>query len=428
MFPNYCFKKQSDDFGYDVMYVPKKNYSSSVRPPSNRPMNQNNARSRTRAEKYTKLCYEDLLTLQALREQNERASLKVQSAAPERNVEFRLPMDKQPQFGHRPSGGSSLSEREMYLKQQQHQQEQQETESPASGEMPTSAAINSEACADFFNIVYDNVLEAVNVAVEQTVDKHFADLLSKVNQLKSEMSVQENMLKQLNADVTTKISELNDTSLNQFKFIAQMLIDSQTIHYRAMNQQRLLKQQRQDEQEAQKRSVSSDRSQQSSDAYSHCHGNMKSPQQHSMQRQQHQLWQQQDPLTYMQAPCSNCHRTIPKQDRAVLRRTRKETTSMPNLHQASMATSASAFSNISGIKMKHQHCHHPSTLSSWSQCGTRRVANATTQPPESSLKKCRCRCHSPCRTQALGHLYGNNSSMGRKSRGISRTMPSRENE
>ncbi|KAH8359071.1 hypothetical protein KR093_004121, partial [Drosophila rubida] len=72
-----------------------------------------------------------------------------------------------------------------------------------------------------------------------TVEKHFEDLLSKVSQLKSEMTEQESMLKQLNTDVMAKISELNDTSLNQFKFIAQMLIDSQTIHYRAMNQQRL---------------------------------------------------------------------------------------------------------------------------------------------------------------------------------------------
>ncbi|XP_062126747.1 uncharacterized protein LOC133839325 isoform X2 [Drosophila sulfurigaster albostrigata] len=419
MFPNYCFKKQSDDFGYEVLYVPKKNYSPSARQ-SNRPMNDSNvgARSRAQPQVCSKLCYEDLLRLQALREQNE-------SAGPKPHVEFRLPpMDKQRQFAHRSNGGSTLNERERYLKE-----EEEEVESPPCASDP--ARDIQDSCADFFNIVYENVLEAVNVAVEQTVDKHFEELLSKVNQLKSEMSEQENMLKQLNTDLSTKISELSDTSLNQFKFIAQMLIDSQTIHYRAMNQQRLLKQQKKDEQDAQTRSISSDRSQHTANAYCHCHvSSVKSMQQQQQQqqmpRQQHQLWQQQDlnPFDYIQVPCTNCHRVYPKQDRPVLRRTRKGTASMPNLHQASTATSAS--SNTNSNKMKHTK--HSSTSSNWSQFGTRRVANINTPPASSTLKKCRCHYHSPAPTQGINYVLSNNSSLGRKLRTLGKTLPSREDE
>ncbi|XP_034485484.1 basic-leucine zipper transcription factor A isoform X2 [Drosophila innubila] len=405
-------------------------------------------RSRTRAQQCPKMCYEDLITLQALREQNERSNLKAQGNAPVRSVEFRLPpLDKQRQFSMRQPGGSASSERELYRKQQQQhqqhqqqqhqqhqqQQQQQQTESASPTDMPSSGSESvrdlQDSCADFFNIIYENVLEAVNGAVEQTVEKHFQDILLKVNQLTSEMTVQKNMLKQINSELMAKISELNETNLNQFKFIAQMLIDSQTIHYRSLNQQRQLKQQNSNEQDHPKRSASSERP---TGGCSRCqNANVNAKPQQQAQRPQHQLWQQQDAnlLTYLQPSCKNCNtqKSSLKPDRTILRRTPKgiSTASMPNLHQASFSSSTPINSNN---KNKAQRPQRSPTPSNWSQFGTRRVVNQTTPPTSSNFKKCRCQCHSPAPSQNINYLLSNNCSLGRKLRTLSKTLPNMEDD
>jgi len=219
MFPNYCFKKRADDFGYEVLYMPKDNYGLNAHQ-LNRSMNHSRDRSRSRPQQCTKMCYEELIRLQALREQNERNDMKSQAANSVRSVEFRLPtMNKQRHFPLRQSGGSAPSERELYRKQQQHQQQQQQqTQSSSPSDMPSSGPESirdlQDSCADFFNIIYENVLEAVNGAVELTMEKHFQDIQSKVIQLKSEMTVQQNMLKQINSDLLA--SKSNTPSANLF--------------------------------------------------------------------------------------------------------------------------------------------------------------------------------------------------------------------
>lgn len=295
--------------------------------------------------------------------------------------------------------------------------------------MPSSASESvrdlQDSCADFFNIIYENVLEAVNGAVELTVEKHFQDIQSKVNQLKSEMTVQQNMLKQINSDLMAKISELNETNLNQFKFIAQMLIDSQTIHFRALNQQRVLRQQTKIEPDHQKRSISSERTERSMDGcsrYQNVNVKVTPPQQ--AQRPQHQLWHQQEanPSAYLQPPCtnSNIQQTSSKPNRRILRRSPKgiSTVSMPNLHQSSMASSTPINSNI---KIKVQGPQRSPTPSSWSQFGPQRVMKPITCSTPSSSKKCRCHCHSPAPSESFNYLLSNNSSLGRKLRCLSKT-------
>ncbi|KAM8705535.1 hypothetical protein ACLKA7_009915 [Drosophila subpalustris] len=447
MFPNYCFKKRADDFGYEVLYMPKDSYGPNAQQ-SSRSINQPHARSRSRSQQYPKVCLEDLITLQALRERNERKL----SNSPVRNVEFRLPaMNKQRQFPLRQSGGSAASERDLYRKQQQQQQQQQHqlqqqqqqhqpTESPSPSDLPSSASDSvrdlQDSCADFFNIIYENVLDAVNGAVELTVEKHFQDIISNVNQLTSEMSVQKNMLKQINSDLmnmtSLEISELNETNLNQFKFIAQMLIDSQTFHYRALNQQRLQRQQNKNDLDQPKRSASSERIVRPSGGCSRCqNANIRTTPQQPTQRPQHHLWQQQDAniLERLQPkPCKDCgnQRGSKKADRTILRRTVKgiSTVSMPDLHQASSLSSSNP--NNSNNKTKTQRPQKSPMPSNWAQFGSRRVVNQTTPPTNSSFKKCRCHCYSPGPSQNINYLLSNNSSLGRKLRTLSKTLPSME--
>lgn len=118
----------------------------------------------------------------------------------------------------------------------------------------------------------------------------------------------------------------------------------------------------------------------------------------------------------------NMHKTSLKPDRTILRRTPKgiSTSSMPNLHQASLSPSAPINSNN---KIKAQRPQRSPTPSNWSQFGTRRVVNQATPSTASSFKKCRCNCHPPAPSQNINYLFSNNSTLGRKLRTLSKTLP-----
>ncbi|KAH8294610.1 hypothetical protein KR018_000248 [Drosophila ironensis] len=109
-----------------------------------------------------------------------------------------------------------------------------------------------ESFADFFSIIHDNVLESVQGAVERMVSKCFEESNSKIDQISKSLLQQETQLNKIYRDITSKISDQCETNLNQFKFVTQMLIDNQTVHYRALHQAKQNKQRRKEQREEEK--------------------------------------------------------------------------------------------------------------------------------------------------------------------------------
>uniref|UniRef100_A0A6P4FGI1 Uncharacterized protein LOC108050957 n=1 Tax=Drosophila rhopaloa TaxID=1041015 RepID=A0A6P4FGI1_DRORH len=109
-----------------------------------------------------------------------------------------------------------------------------------------------ESFADFFSIIHDNVLESVQEAVQRMVSKCFEESLTKMDRLSKELEQQATLLNKIHRDVTNKISAQSETNLNQFKFVTQMLIDNQTVHYRALNQVKVNRQRRKEERDLEK--------------------------------------------------------------------------------------------------------------------------------------------------------------------------------
>ncbi|EDW98680.1 mitogen-activated protein kinase kinase kinase kinase 4 [Drosophila yakuba] len=106
-----------------------------------------------------------------------------------------------------------------------------------------------DSFADFFSIIHDNVLESVQDAVQRMVSKSFEESVAKMERLSKDLQNQEAMLNKIYRDVTNKIAAQSEASLNQFKFVTQMLIDNQTVHYRALNQAKANKQRRKEEED-----------------------------------------------------------------------------------------------------------------------------------------------------------------------------------
>ncbi|ALC46755.1 CG14546 [Drosophila busckii] len=357
MFPNYCFKKSAEDLGYEVLFLPKLRYDSE---------SHCNSRCRLRSKSHTRNCAKmhcnDLISLQALREHTERvrqSQLTESNHSPEpnsvpRNIEFRLPPnDQQQEQSAREAAGQEPS-----------------SETLAAGKSSEQIDANQElqdSCADFFNIIYENVLEAVHGAIENMVSKHFQCILSKVDQLTVDMLHQDTLLNSMNKDLTAKIAEQTDTSINQFKFIAQMLIDSQTIFYRALNQQKRSKQRKED------RDTREELCSKTSEATS-----QSTPIPNSVPSvRQHQLWEQQD-LNFYHTQVngnginnsSSSRADKPKSDckPSSMRRTPKgvSTASMPELHRRISLMSTTVH------KLKQSQCTRSPTPSFWTptQCSS----------------------------------------------------------
>ncbi|KAH8417109.1 hypothetical protein KR222_003257, partial [Zaprionus bogoriensis] len=351
MFPNYCFRKRPDDLGYEVLMFPKNNFDLEGKiNPSKQSGRHFNTRSRSRFRQSTKYCNDDLL------------SLKPHSQNTERNEEFLIPhLEKLRQMeitaAQLPNGGMAPADQVLYHKRQDTQpqlhqqdkqqdplQESQETFSPPASEI-SSHASNSvrglqDSCVDFFNIIYENVLEAVHGAIEHMVAKHFQGVLSRINHLTAEMARQENQLKHIKCDLLRKISEHNEANLNQFKFIAQLLIDSQMIHNRGLNN----KKKNHPEQRA---TAGSESLQQAPGHYAQGHAsNTPQTQQHTLvqPKPQHQLWQQQERGPHQFPICKRCNQNpigILKSNRPMVRSLPKSvcTSSLPDLHRATSSTS-----------------------------------------------------------------------------------------
>ncbi|EDV93670.1 GH18152 [Drosophila grimshawi] len=399
------------DCEYDVMYMPKRDNNK-----SGHPTISSELKSNSRSRNHTKLCYNDLISLKGLQDHNENRqlshSLKSQSGTPARTVEFRLsPVEQQHHRMNtmqlRENGGLATVRSDHRQKQNQQQKHKQQKVCPPSN-MASSAFDSNretqETFADFFNLIYENV--------EHMVKKHYEEILSKIEQLSTNLMQQQSLIKQNNSEIMDKIAEQKEASINQFKFTAQMLIDTQTIYYKALTHERPLKHQHDwdsEEVEEQKKTTNSERMQRSTQ---NCNQESESPQQSESQTQkniQHHLCQQQDHYTkHQQQPiCKNCktHKSLPRPERStprqkIIRRSRKgvSSVSMPDLHNFSiLSTSSTSYSNEEKLRS-----HTPTV---------------------GSHRRCRCQCPSAASTQGqLNYIV----SLRRKTCSLSKAMPSLE--
>ncbi|XP_017855888.1 PREDICTED: uncharacterized protein LOC108608823 isoform X1 [Drosophila arizonae] len=427
MFPNYCFAKVPNDYGYDLLYMPKNAYNGNRQRVDTRPLRHRG-----------KVTDDGFLAQQTLQDRhNERLhrlhALKPQPRSAGRSVEFRLPpMDQQLPRDRAHAGSIEIDDREHGKKLQQGPAQPQGA--PARN-LPDLSRGPSETCSDFFNILYDNVLNAVHSAVEHMVTKHFAHIVTRMDQIASDLTQQETLMKQHNSDVMGKIVEQNESSLNQFKFVAQMLIDNQTLFYRALNNQRQSKRKPcTDDLTEESKCYSVDCAQRLLDEYDQREESdtavqrpKASPSQH---RPQHQLWEQQDlrPL-FQQSTCKNCSHKSSRSGNSscsrpiAVQRTVKgiSTTSMPDLRRSPLFPSSRTLS----CKSSKHSSQRLATPTMWTPLGTgSRGSQASPSSATGSSRKCRCQVNpSAPAPQAI-------SSVGsrRKLRSYGKSLPSLDDE
>nr|NP_651448.2 uncharacterized protein Dmel_CG14546 [Drosophila melanogaster]AAF56535.2 uncharacterized protein Dmel_CG14546 [Drosophila melanogaster] len=212
MFPNYCFTKSARQSGYDVLKRKVVRHSS----PSVTSAGRRRTRHRTERQR-------NISKSSSLRDKDSSS----------KSVGFReTPVICSSEKDTRNSGGDDRKTDKM-------------TSSPSND--PNRDL--QESFADFFSIIHDNVLESVQDAVRRMVSKSFEQSVAKMERLSKDLQNQEAMLNKIYHDVTNKIAAQSEASLNQFKFVTQMLIDNQTVHYRALNQAKANKQRRKEEQD-----------------------------------------------------------------------------------------------------------------------------------------------------------------------------------
>ncbi|XP_017955497.1 uncharacterized protein LOC108650725 isoform X3 [Drosophila navojoa] len=403
MFPNYCFSKVPNDYGYDLLYMPKNAYNGNCQRVDSRPLRH---RGKVRDDGFA--------AQQALQEHNERLrrlhAAKTQPRSAGRSVEFLLPpMDQQLHRDRAHAGSIEIDDREYGKKLQQGPPQPQGA--PPARNLPDLSRAPSETCSDFFNILYDNVLNAVHSAVEHIVTKHFAHIVTRMDQIASDLTQQETLLKQHNSDVMGKIVEQNESSLNQFKFVAQMLIDNQTLFYRALNNQR-----------QSKRKLCPDDLTEESKCYSvEC-----------AQRLLDEYDQREESDTAVQRPKSTCKNCSHKSSRSgnsscsrpiAVQRTVKgiSTTSMPDLHHSPLFP----LSRTPSCKSSKHSSQRPATPTMWTPLGTGlRGSQATPSSATGTSRKCRCQFNSSAPvTQATSSIGSR-----RKLRSYGKSMPSVDDE
>ncbi|KAH8313510.1 hypothetical protein KR067_007406 [Drosophila pandora] len=345
MFPNYCFTKSARQLGYDVIRrnYPAKDSSQRISRQPTRAVKSAAGSARNHSEVRYGYVSRDS-SVKRTRRQRKVPKWSPSSPCPlstkdlsSRTVGFRLPaVVCSDARDNREAAGDDRNR----------------SEKPDMGPEPTSDLNRElqESFADFFSIIHDNVLESVQGAVEKMVTKCFADSMEKMERISKDLDHQETLLNKIYRDVTTKLSDQSETNMNQFKFVTQMLIDNQTVHYRALNQAKVNKQRRKEqkseekerkkihewkrkeaqmERERRKRGSSIDTSKRTTGGEG----------KESVHRQpQHQLCQQQVPVTYICQSCSEQEAKLHKHSRAPSRQRsapvslrRSASLSMPNL-------------------------------------------------------------------------------------------------
>ncbi|EDV53599.1 uncharacterized protein LOC6554530 [Drosophila erecta] len=222
MFPNYCFTKSARQSDYDVTkrdYIAKDSLQrKAIRHSAPSVTSGGRRRTRHRTERQRSI--------------SKSSSLRAKDSS-SRSVGFRLtPVICSSEKDTRKPGGDDRDTNKM-------------TSSPSND--PNRDL--QESFADFFSIIHDNVLESVQDAVQRMVSKSFEESVAKMERLSKDLQNQEAMLNKIYRDVTNKIAAQSEASLNQFKFVTQMLIDNQTVHYRALNQAKANKQRRKEEED-----------------------------------------------------------------------------------------------------------------------------------------------------------------------------------
>ncbi|KAH8247927.1 hypothetical protein KR038_012029, partial [Drosophila bunnanda] len=226
MIPNYVFTKSGNDIEYNVV---KRNYRVQDAIPS-----INNCRSLNTGRKKFKVKSVDAGPKRPKHQKKDTSSAdsSTQTATKDfssRSVNFRLE-----------AGNTRFQTPKDY-------KTKSATESL---NMPTDPHCDlQESFTDFFSIIHDNVIESVKVAVQQMVGKCFEQSMAKIERLSHEIRNQEAMLNKIHRDLTSKMTAQGETNMNQFKFVTQMLIDNQTVHYRALNQAKQNKQRRLEDRE-----------------------------------------------------------------------------------------------------------------------------------------------------------------------------------
>ncbi|XP_030374546.1 uncharacterized protein LOC115624097 [Scaptodrosophila lebanonensis] len=340
MFPNFCFTQCAKDQGYHVVkrtYVPKDSNKAS----------DNSTGIESRNGYMLRPSHPSSETLDTFRDQNgKRLKRVVRRIHKENPVSARRTGQETMKKEATRSVNFFVSPLDCQELQHQQHRAASGAEEPRRRNSGQTGAENKhqpvgppkdpnqelqESCADFFNIVHDNVLEAVQGAVERMVFKYFEDTMTKVDRLAAQLSHNEKLLTEMYRDLISKIADQNETSINQFKFVAQMLIDSQTIHYRALQSQH----------QRYKR-TKSEESNDSDSVYREQESNAGDGQIIQIHKaKQHQLKQQQQPNVYSAQMCQKCsppgssrERRLPSKPTTIRRLPKNNgSASLPNLQR-----------------------------------------------------------------------------------------------
>nr|XP_016938431.2 uncharacterized protein LOC108016308 [Drosophila suzukii] len=232
MFPNYCFTKSARQSGYDVIRRGYTAKESCQRCSGRSVTSSGGQRSRNRSEIRNS---SDSPRKTPKRQRKSSSSRDKDSSS--RNVGFRL------------TPVICSSKKDTREKAGEDRQKDKIMSSESSNDPNRDL---QESFADFFSIIHDNVLESVQEAVQRMVTNCFKESLTKMERLSKELQNQEALLNKIHRDVTNKITAQSETNLNQFKFVTQMLIDNQTVHYRALNQAKANRQRRKEDRDAEK--------------------------------------------------------------------------------------------------------------------------------------------------------------------------------
>lgn len=246
MFPNICFHKNANDIGCEVLYLPKTTiYCDGQTNPSQCSERQPYIRTHSRPREDIKHCDEDIISVVAVNSQGGTKELHPRSTC---TVHRSHLLGRQPdKYRHvltqRLHGGASGADQSVYLscqdmkprqQQTQLQQEQKQTqqhvigqetmqqqsigkqsmqqqrhkqrlEDPSRSEPPSRAPHSArglqDVSADCFNIMYENVLKAVQGTVEHMLTKHFQCVVSRIQQMNAELIHQDHLLNQFKAEM-----------------------------------------------------------------------------------------------------------------------------------------------------------------------------------------------------------------------------------
>lgn len=247
MFPNYCFHKNANDMGCEVVYFPKSTIDCNGQTnPSQCSEMQSYTRTPSRTRQDIKHCDEDILSVVAVNSHNGTKGQHPRSTCAVHRAQLigSQPDKHRHEVIQRLNGGTSCADQSVYLschdikpQEQQSQQQsigqqtmqqqligkqsigqqsigqqsmqqqehKQRLEAPSISKPPSHAQHSvrglQDASADCFNIMYENVLKAVHGTVDHMLTKHFQCMVSRIQQLNAELIRQDHLLNQFKTEM-----------------------------------------------------------------------------------------------------------------------------------------------------------------------------------------------------------------------------------